>query len=129
MAEIGVIFIRIRHRQKCEKHRRHKKKSLNSKLKKFAMGLLGIAVVSGSVLSITLISLNVNFNTENITNVHNHVIDTFHTSHTIDEFGNGHYTVHPSRFGSLRDINVAVLPYQATIVTFMSDSAYGIGNR
>ena len=121
MAEIGVIY--INKRQKCNRHKNAKKHTSKSRLRKLLLGLgvLGVTVFGGSVLSITVFNFNVNFNTENITNVHNNVTDSFRSTHRVDEAGNSHYTVHPSRYGSLRHVDVEIVEGQSTTVLFYSN--------
>jgi len=99
------------------------KQNVSSKRKppKWLAGLLiGVTIFSaGSVISIKLFELNFNFNST--TNIHNNVVDSFSTTESIDEAGNRHYTVHPSRYGSLRSVEIEVVDGQFTIVNFIGD--------
>ena len=117
-----VILIK----KKTKTVQKAQEKAQNNKLKKLvALGLLGVTVFSVSMFSITLFYFDIDFNIGNTTHVHNHVTDSFHTSHYTDMIGNRHYTVYPSRYGSLRNASVEVTPNQTTVVTFMSNPTHG----
>ena len=106
------------------------------KLTKSLAGLLiGVTVVGCSIFSITFFEFNfdnsvtnVHNNTANIDNsanvinyITNNVIDQFQTSFHIDEAGNRLYIVHPSRYDSLRSVEIEVVDGQSTIVNFIGD--------